>query len=528
MSTRYQSILLFIGFAFALSSCSDKTKLTAEQATKNLIAKEQPSMVMSIAAGDILEKSGMADGSVLPMTVKMLFGEMLSYATESEKTGIDMSSKSYVLIYPGTNGAFSHVAAVYTLKDAEVFAKMIKEDLEVEPSEKGKYKYVISPDNDFSFAWYKHFGMVIMLGDAEERGKTAMEAKIEELMTRSIEEGELPANFTSLFTEQSDFAMYIATDGFVNMASATAEEMEGEASQKEAVNKMKELYKDCYTLYTVSFETDKIAAKIKNYFTDKAKKEIAGMTRKGISADMLNYLTSDQMLGFFTCAVSAESIFDFGKKMGGDEFNSSMDEFNRETGIQLSDIVSSFSGDFTMSFVGMTERTNKYEYTDENGKIQVDEWKSTSPSVNLCFGIKNNLIRTIADTTKDIKKEGNIYAMKDDLYMVITDNKMFLTTSQESANEVAANGSLKPYSANGIEKKATENAAFGYFDFKSLITSLGDSEKELQQFLAKFDNAVAYGDTEEMVFELNFRKTGENGLYIITKSMMDTYFNISF
>ncbi len=181
-----------------------------------------------------------------------------------------------------------------------------------------------------------------------------------------------------------------------------------------------------------------------------------------------------------------------------------------------------------MSFVGMTERTNKYEYTDENGKIQVDEWKSTSPSVNLCFGIKNNLIRTIADTTKDIKKEGNIYAMKDDLYMVITDNKMFLTTSQESANEVAANGSLKPYSANGIEKKATENAAFGYFDFKSLITSLGDSEKELQQFLAKFDNAVAYGDTEEMVFELNFRKTGENGLYIITKSMMDTYFNISF
>lgn len=514
--------ILFLGSGIFLSSCGDKTKLTAEQASKNLIAKNQPEAVFAISAQDLLDKSGMSNGSVFPAGFKMLFAEMVEYVTNSDKTGIDFKGRSFFMTKMTEEGKLNHVSLVFNLKDAEAFSKMIKEDLEVEPAEKEGYHFVLSPDNDFGISWYKQFGIVVFLSGEEDRGKEALEKLVSEHMTSSIVEGELPSKYKELFDEKADFAALYSLDGFVNMAAA------GNKEADEASKKLKELYADSYSYYSVNFETDKIKGKLVNHLSDKAQSTFTEMLGKGVSPDMMNFLTDDKLFGFFTVALASNPVYNFMKEMGGEEFSNEVDNFKKETGLEITDVIGSFTGEMAMAFVGMEEKVSTYTYVDEDGKEAEESYTSQSPIITAVIGIKGELIKNILDTAGNVEKTDGVFKMGNDLYVALTPTKLFFSSKESLAREVATKGSLKTFSANGIEKKAFEKSGFGYFDFKPLVTSLSGNEKEIQQMLANYDYAQVYGDMNQLEFELNFRNTGENGLYIITKAVMDTYFSIAF
>ncbi|MBX7093878.1 MAG: DUF4836 family protein [Flavobacteriales bacterium] len=519
-----KSFFVLASAAILLSACGDKTAIDAERASINLIAQSNPEMILSLKAQEILDKSGMSDGAVFPGAFKMIFAEMIDYVTDSEKTGIDFSGKSFVLADINDEGTIESVVTVFNLKDPEAFAKLIREDMEVEPAEKNDYHYVISPKNEMAICWYKKFGMFIMTDPNNfDITKEQMEKLMDEKMAQSIVETEPNENYATFLKEDADFSAMIFSGDMMKLGNR-----EARGKEKEQLANLIETFDGSYTYYTVSFETDKISAKMINHLSDKAKAKTKDLTKKGVDPSTLSFLTNDKLFGFFSLSLSPSNFMSFIESVDPEEISKEKNQFSEKTGIAFNDLVNSFTGDFAMSFVGMEEVEKSYEYQDEAGKTQTETYKSNEPLFSVSLGIKGDLLKSMVDTMPDLTKSENGVYKNRDAYMVFTPGKLYISNSESLANSVATNGKLKDFKADGLEKKASENPFFGMFDFKPLVASMSEREKEARQVMANWDKVYAYGNMEEMHFEMTFRNTGENGLYVITKAVMDTFFQFEF
>jgi hypothetical protein len=521
----FRSLIAFFLLPALVISCGNKTELDAETAAKNIIAKENPYMIFSMKAQDLLDKSGAADGSVFPATFKMMFGEMVDMLTQSSKNGIDFKGRSFLIATMGDKGKPDAFIAVYNLANPETFAKMLKEDMEVTPAEKDGYNYVISPDNQMAFGWYKTFGIILL--KPEFKGtKAEMESLLGSFMVTSVTEAEPKEMYASFLKEEGDINVFISYEQTMTLAEKNA----GNDEEREMVNKLKDYYKDSYASYAVAFETDKISGRFTNHLSEKAKSKFSPMFQKGISQNMMNFLTPNQLMGFFSASFSPKPFFDFIQESGGEDVNRDMDEFEEKTKLNLDELIGSFSGEMTFALLGMEKTQKSYTYLDENGKEMEESYETDQPVITAAFTLNNNLVKSITDTVADLQEKRNeqgFYAVEDDMFVVISDKVLFITTSQSIASEVAQNGQLKTYaSANGIEKDAMKNPMFGYFDFKPLVASLSD--KQAQQLMKDYDFVKVSGNMEQIDFEMHFRNTGKNSLYILTKSVMDTFLDISF
>lgn len=521
----FRSLIAFFLLPALVISCGNKTDLDAETAAKNIIAQENPYMIFSMKAQDLLDKSGAADGSVFPATFKMMFGEMVDMLTQSSKNGINFEGRSFLLATLGKSNKPESFVAVYNLANEETFAKMLKEDMEVTPVEKDGYHYVISPDNQMAFGWYKTFGIILL--KPEFKGtKADMETSLGELMVKSVTESEPSEKYGNFLKEEGDINVFISFEQTMTMAEQNA----GNNEEREMVNKLKEYYKDSYAYYAVAFEKDKISGRFTNHLSEKAKSKFAPMFGKGISSKMLNFLTPNQLMGFFSGSFSPKPFFDFIQENGGEDVNRDMNEFEEKTKLNFDDLIGSFTGEMTIALLGMESVTKSYTYLDENGKEMEETYETEQPIITAAFTLNNNFIQSITDTIADLqskKSEQGVYNLEDNMYMVISNEVLFVSTSSSVAAEVAQNGKLKTYtSSNGIENEAMKKAMFGYFDFKPLVASLSD--KQAQQLMKDYDFVKISGDMNQVDFEMHFRNTGKNALYILTKSVMDTFLDISF
>lgn len=511
---------LLVSGGMILSSCGNKKDINAETAARHIMTKSSPEMLLSLSAKDLLDKSGMSTGEVMPMSFKMLFSEMTDYVTDEKKTGISFEGKSFIAIDLSDEGEFDNAFAIFNLKDPETFQKMLKEDLEAETEEKNGYSYVISPDDAMAIGWYKTFGVAVVTD--RNSNKEAIAGKLDELMVNSIsDEGSLSEGYEKLIATNKDIAFMYQLKSMMTVA-----EKESHDDQKEMIAKMKEMYGDSYSIYSLQFDVDKITAEIDNYLNEEAKNKFGKMFAKGISPDFLKYITNDKAIGFFTVAMSPEPAVSFYKDLSAEAYQSMQDEISRETGIKIEDLTASFTGEMTMAMLDIQRVEKTYTYTNMDGEEESYSYTGEEPVFTLSIGIKGDLIRNIVDTTKAFTKKENYYVVDNYNFFAFANNKLFVSNNEELTKEVAANGSLKMFEKSGVTDQATSNATFGYFDFNALSAIIPDKEKQARDIVGNFDYAIATGNAEKVKAELHMKKSGKNALYTITASIMNSMFSM--
>ncbi|MFZ5554795.1 MAG: hypothetical protein ACOZCO_16925 [Bacteroidota bacterium] len=504
--------LLFLFPAVIFTSCGSKTDLTAEEVAKNLMSHYEPDMVMAMEPGQLIEKSGIAEDGMIPGEMKFMFGEQLDYILDEEKSGLGFKGKSFVMAKWGEKEPEWFIM-VFNLSNKENFEKMIKEEMEVEPKETDGYMSVYKKGT--AIGWYETFGISVTVG---RKKKDEAEPMLAEMMKKAVEKTEtVKPEYEEILNDKSDFATLYDIHSFMPMALN-----EARGDEKEMLKAMMEWTKEAYTFYTLNFETDKITAKVKNTFSDKSKKEFDAMMREGIDPSFTSCLTDSSLIGFMTFAANPEPIYNFIGKLGGEEFQGAEIEFRNKLGIDLLDMVKTFTGDVAISMIDIERKQMSESWVNENGEEEMFTYEKEMPVMAIIIGTKDNTWQQIMDTVPDIEKKESYYIVdKDDAFVAFSNNKVIISTSEKLAAQFGTTGKLSAWTADGVEKNASQHTAFGYLDFKALWKVIPENERgAVEDLFGSMDYAVAYGNTNETVFELRFEKTGKNSLYNLTSAVM--------
>ena len=505
-----------------LSSCGSKTDLNAETAATHLFAKTNPEMVLSISPRNLLDKSGMANGEVMPKAFEMLFSEMTDYVTKEAKTGLGFDGKSFAAFDLNDEGQFDHMYMVFNLKDAEKFASMLKEDMEVEATEHEGYNYVIAPEESIIIGWYKTFGIALAMD--RRPSKEDVLKRLDELMKAAIDDEAEPADrYKKLLAETNDIAFLYDFSSVMRMA-----ENESRGEDKATMAELREVYGDSYSIYSLNFETDKITAEIKNFMNEKADATFTKMFNKGINPSFMSFLTNDELIGCFTLALMPEPCLNFYKEISEEAYNEAERELSRETNLDLLDLSAGFSGEISMAMIDIKESEKTNTFINMDGVEESYTYTSSEPTFTTTIGLKGGLIKSILDTTKTFEKVENYYRIESDVFAAITEDKIFITNNESLAAEVGKNGKLKAYDKNGIASLASSNPSFGYFDFKALLNFVPEKDKDSRTMIELFDYAIATGNAKHFKAELYLTKSGKNSLYTMTAAVMNTFFAMTF
>lgn len=513
LSTLFKNTaLFFIAASLVLSSCGGKKDLKAEEVAKNLMGHYEPDVVLAMEPGQLIEKSGIAEDGMIPGEMKFMFGEQFDYVLDEEKSGLGFDGKSFVFMKFGEDDP-EWVVMIFNISNKENFEKMIKEEMEEEPKETDGYMSVYRKGT--AIGWYETFGISVTF---DRKKKNDAEPMLAEMMKKATEEAEsIKPEYEELINDKSDFAALYNVHSIMPMAVR-----ETHGDEKKMMEAMMEWTKEAYMFYTLNFETDKIVAKVKNTFSEKTKKEFDAISKKGIDNSFMSSLTDSSLIGFMTFAANPEPLYNFIGKIGGEEFENTQFEFKNKAGIDLLDLVKTFTGDIAISMIDIKKQSFTETYINENGEEEVYTYDRENPIMAIVIGTKDNTWQQLIDTVPDIEKRENYYVIdRNDGFIAFSNNKVFITTSENLAKQFATTGKLNNWSADGIEKKAENNTAFGYLDFKTLMNAIPEREKEsVEVVFSNMDYAVAYGNTNETVFEMHFEKTGKNSLYNLTSAVM--------
>lgn len=507
-------LILFIGF---VASCGNKKNISAYDAAKNITAVENPDFIMSVATGEVINKSGIK-GDAVPMMMQMLFGEMLDYVRKEDKTGISFEGSSYMLLKMGNNGKPDYIASIFNIKDAERFKSFIKEETSQDAEKKEGINYYTEGKN-FITGWYKTFGVSLISDNISTKDSAFL--KIKSLMETATKTAEnLGKNYTEFFNQKADISIIYNLDiaGKINQTNQNDEQLK----------KMKTYYEGGSAIYTLNFETDKINGNLKNMLSDKSVQRFSQMFNKGISEGMTQCLTDNgNLIAFGSMAINLGSFMDFLTEIGLNE-GTEVKEFEYMTQLSFSDFAKAFTGEVTISLIDI-EQVNALEYYKSKGvKIENPEYfdyTKTLPKVAITVGLNSDLIKNVFDTTKNLDKQDNIYSMNDDVFLSINGNKLFISTHKDLAEKFAANGYLGTYNESTRTSQAMANPFYGYLNFAPLKKLMSEEDlKNMEDPFNYLNYATFSANLIEGTFEINFKPTGKNSLALLTGLVFDLIF----
>lgn len=514
---RIKNTLIFTLFVVFTVACGKKKNISATDAAKNITAAENPEFIMSIATGEVINKSGIK-GDAVPMMMQMAFGEMLDYIRKEEKTGISFEGCSYLILKMGNNGKPEYIATLYNIKDADRFKEFIKEETKSDAEKKDGINYY-TEGKDFIAGWYKTFGATLIMENINTKDE-AFE-KLKSFMEKAVKPAEnLSKNYTAFFEEKSDIAMIYNMD----LVTKTDAFKQNEGKLK----KIQEYYEGGSVIYTVNFETDKITGTFKNLLTEKSMQRFSQLFNKGISEEMTKCLTDNgNLIAFGSGAVNIGSFMDFLTEVGLHEDNE-VKELEEMTKLSFSDIAKAFTGEATISLIDFEQMSALDYYKSKGIKIEDPtyyDYTKTVPKIAITIGLKSDLIKNVLDTTENVKKENAVYSSGEEMFMAINGSKLCITTHKDLAQKFAANGSLGVYNDNTHTLRAMENPFYGYLNFAPLKKLMSEEElKNLEEPYNNLNYATFSANLTQGTFEINFKPTGKNSLGLLTALVFDIMF----
>jgi hypothetical protein len=328
-------------------------------------------------------------------------------------SGVD--TKSDLVFYLKKLGRSGYFIFEGSLSDAGAFEKLCKEINKGKDVKKdGDFSYMTSGDG--SVVWNKsHFAyaanaplpdMSNYLSNSDRsyhrNGFTGDSLKllgIEALSLKSDDNLDTDNRFASLVKDGSDVHVWMSMKQFYS----------GMGGGMMSMMKVGSLMKDNVYAISFNFDNGKIAIKSKNYYGEEMSKILAKYKPKPVSADVINRIPSQNIVGVMAFNYSPEGIKEFLKLSGMDAM---ADMFLAKTDFTLDDFIKAGGGEILLAFSDLNFTT--HPGTIETGKGGMEMGTSPKKDMKVLFASSVNdkaafekLITMAWDFSKKMGRSGD-------------------------------------------------------------------------------------------------------------------------
>ena len=497
----YKKLLnaLFISGIFIFTSCS-KSSVTADEAAMRLVAFDEPAFISSMEVKELLDKGGITTKENIPMIAQMLFSDKVEYMSNPEKIGLDLTGKTYMAMSGGDKGMTGW--AITKIKDVEKLEKMLKEEGNEKFDELEGYKTIVEKDQVI-VAWNE--SLLIMMFDQSKNVKEVFKK-----YAAALNEEKKPSkSFQKFFDQKADFALMYNYKKFLELQKSLQSQYGG-GSQKdmEMVNKLTKKMDGSYSIFSCSFENDKVIVDFANELTEGLKKEMNFFSKEGLPKELLAHVGSNDVSGFVSMNGNIKAYIDWIIK-----FSAEKDIFaqaQEETGMDVMRMLKSLKGNVLLSFLGFVPK--EISYIDMEGNES--KYTTKIPSISVVTTLSDNYIETVADSMFKDKKTGNYFTSGSEferIYVAFKPGILFYTNNEDLLKNPLANANpnLDPEAVKALEKPVAY-----YFNLNKIIGGADNSELS-QKIASKFKYTYGGMDINGGHAELILNNNGKNSLWTL-------------
>ncbi|HLP11885.1 MAG TPA: DUF4836 family protein [Flavobacteriales bacterium] len=477
------SVILVAG-TLLLNSCGSKT-VAYDDAVSRIIANNEPGFMMSMSVGDLLKKGGISSRENIPMIAQMLLAEKIDYISDPSKAGMDVSGKTYMGVSGDAKGPVVWMSA--KVGDKEKFEKLLKDE-GVDKFEEIE-GYNTNTEGNATIGWNDEL-LLMVVNDKGNPKET-----FKQYVTGIKEEKKPSAGFEKFIAAKADMAFFTNFDKFGEIQKS----MPKGASQKdmEMLNRMTNKMKGSSSMFTVSFENDKIVVDLVNNYSSTVKKEMDFFSKEGTPSELLTMIGSGELNGFVAMNGNIQKGLDWIMSIAGD--NDVFADASAKSGLDVKQILASLKGNVLFSFLGFKTK---------------EDSKKTEPLFSLIATVGNNYIETIVDSVLKDRKKGNYYVAGEEWnpsYVSFRPGIVFVTNDQDLAANTAPNAAPQ---LDNVAKSALAKPFAFYFNLNKIIA--GSSQEEMVQKIAKkikytFGGMDINGGHAELILD----NGGKNALWTI-------------
>lgn len=485
--------------ATVFTSCGKK-ELTREDMAKRIIGTEEPAMIMSANIKDILDKGGISSKENIPMVAQMLFSDKVDMIAKPEKAGIDVSGKSFFGMSSSKDGLLFW--GITGIKEKEAFEKMLKEEGNEKFEELEGYN-TVADGSETMVAWNeKNMLMVVSQGGKAKERMTSILKSFDE------DEKKVNENYNKFFASTADGAVMSSVNGLTEFQKNMPSEFKGSASEKQiemslaATKKMK----DCYSLFEMKFENDKITADFTNMLTPEAKKELDFMDEKGLPEGMLSMVGSKDILAFMSINGNVKKYMDYLKTvMNGEDVFA---EASREIGTDFNNFVNDIKGNIFIGLAGYEKKEISL------GEFEGKEEKYTVSNPLFCAvaSTNGNYIMNFADSVLKDKKKDNYFVVGDSynpMYLTFGEGYVKVTNSESLITLSGTKPNLDAEAQKALQKPV------GFYVNLNRVIGEADASAQVQKIAKKFKYTFGGMDMNGGHAELHLNNGGKNALWTL-------------
>lgn len=515
--------LLFAGMATLLTSCGGGDSGPKHSPEFNMVSSvKNPTAIVSYDLMGMMEKSKVMHSEELPFEIKMMMNVYFDKMFSSKSMGLKLEGNNHVVIAADEQGEFDYGFIMLNVLEQSKIKKGIKEFIKGKTEEEEGINYLTDKYSGAVAAW-DSLNFVFAFSEEEN---IDLKGKTKSILGSRYIDGPDNKELEAFLNREDDMNAFVYLDRWAKMADAADENFKMDED-------LMKLYDKGYMVASGNFDEGKIVFEM-NVYADALKNSKYNVLSKGpISDEYLSYLSDDDLVMFGTANLDIDALFDilFQDEKMKIEFEDKM----KESGLDELAIREIFTGEIAASLIDVEMKANPY-YEEAMETLDDDFFADMEfnyvpkelphPKFITTIGIKNSKkLETVINLIPGIVNTGSYYSVEDG-FIVIKNNKLFVTSNKDLAERLANGEKLKPYSIEG----GIKDPLYGYFNsdlsslpdgFKNMIKDNGgDSGEESLKFFNEVENINFSGSFDHIKFEVILKDKTTNSLELIVSKMM--------
>jgi len=508
-------------------SCNNNSKSNWKS---NIISSldNKVASVSSIDFMQLLDKSEILTSESMPSEIRAMLNGFIGNNLNSKQLGVKLEGNNHIVTVVNDKGSFDYTFAMFNVLDKDKIGKNIKLLIGGKSNNTDKYSCIINKDLNLVFIWdEKH--LIVTFSESRYNKKSKKTA--ESLLMAKNEALDADEHLLEYLSRTDDMNSAVFLESYSNFVSGNAA-----TSITELENSML-VYSANFNKGNMLFENIVLGSQIVD-----SKFDVFG--KSAVSDEYINFLTDNNKLILYGLA-----NFNIDKFLNIIIDNKLDREISRELRMDIKDIKDVFDGQMSFSIMDiiLPEQEEKEtpisdmissafedDFFSDMGDINLKDIESSmygysknEPLPKLLFtaGINNVdvLLQRLKKSHIDVNLN-DINEIDNSMFLLVKDDKLFISTMKELLEEIKENGSLNTYK----DHNKTDYPIYGTLvvDADELPSDFIDVAKEevsknftsiLKNFKSVEFNASANGS----LLEIKLSNDKENSLKLFTEIILE-------
>jgi hypothetical protein len=396
-----------------------------------------------------------------------------------------------------------------TLKDLNVF----KGDYKKEESGSKIYEYL--SDDNVTVGWDDK-DIIIVAGQ-----KIDTEKKVKELLKARFVDASSNKELDDYLKQTDDMNIFVNLEVAMNVAKNSKE-------GKDITKDMLAMAKGAYYIGTGNFNAGEIVYEMSIFGDEIKNSEFNALGKSPVSDSFLKYLTKEKLIAFGTASVDMVALNKALELVDSKDVD--FKDVEKVTGMNVEEITSLFSGEFSLSLMDVVSEKVSYATTEDMEDEFFDEemysYNSEKPLVLFAAGVTDTAkIGGLLREKGGVEVLNGVYKLDRDAYLAFSADKLIITTDEITAGFFASGNTYSSYSLPAATSIGKPLYGFYNTDVTNMpngILKMAETEEGQMglEFANLFELVDFQGDIDKMTFTVKMKNKNDNALKVIVDYVM--------